>query len=59
MKRPEYYEENGCLHVQFGEGSAAEQGEDMLFTDFMQQWLRMMKKSGTRQHVGQLLVYVS
>lgn len=43
MKRPEYYEESGCLHVQFGEGSAAEQGEDMLFTDFMQQWLRMMK----------------
>lgn len=43
MKRPEYYEENGCLHVQFGGVTETEEEEDILLTDFMQQWLHMMK----------------
>lgn len=47
MKRPEYFEENGCLHVQFRGSSLTEEknetNENMPLTDFMQQWLHMMK----------------
>lgn len=43
MNKPEYYEENGCLHVQFGAVTEAELEEDMLLTEFMQKWLHMMK----------------
>ncbi len=47
MKRPEYFEENGCLHVQFRGTSLTEEkngtNENMPLTDFMQQWLHMMK----------------
>lgn len=45
MKTPEYYEENGCLHVQFAayQDPEAALGENMLLTEFMKQWLDMMK----------------
>ncbi len=43
MKTPKYFEENGCLHVQFAEPDKFPDEDDMLLTDFMQQWLEMMK----------------
>lgn len=43
MKTPNYFEENGCLYVQFAEAGNPQDTEDMLLTEFMQQWLDMMK----------------
>ncbi len=43
MKTPKYFEENGCLHVQFAASNNVQDDDDILLTDFMQQWLEMMK----------------
>lgn len=48
MKTPEYFEENGCLHVRFPQTSAAPPDRtppngDILLADFMQSWLGIMK----------------
>ncbi len=49
MKTPNYFEKNGCLYVQFGAPAPASPSPDMapgceiLLSDFMQQWLEMMK----------------
>ena len=49
MKKPEYFEENGCLHVCFQDTQPVKSDQvppmdgDILLADFMESWLGMMK----------------
>ena len=49
MKKPEYFEENGCLHVCFQDTQSVKSDQvppmdgDILLADFMESWLGMMK----------------